>query len=510
MVFSFFKKTPEKMLVRPPAVPVRPAEKGAPAAPVGADAAAQALPAGAAPSVPTVSSSPAAVVRPAPPVSPAPAPATAPRGLTQPAAATAPSAAPVSSGSGDFTDFSFSDAAGGVLVEDAIDPVDADAEQGAMLWANAQVEAARAFLADSVRTHRFGPGERLWLMLFDLYRLTGRVADFEALGIDYAQAFEKSPPIWRGAPATAAEERPLPAGRALPLSGALLGSDAPALQAIAAALKKSPRIAVDLGALAAGDAAGHAQLLALLAAARRAGGDIAFVAAEALAAALARWVAQGRAAGAESWLLLLELLQQLGREQEFEDTAIDYAVTFEISPPSWERRPLPAGAAAKSTERQAGKPDGASEKQAEKQSGKQAEKQPEKPPGKAPENVTDRRPETPTAGRESAGSKASASESAASHAINAADGDLWRLAGDLRNVRFGELPRFAEGRDSVLIDCTRLDRIDFVSAGALFNTLESLRRAGKRVIFREPNHLVSELLAVFGVPALAEIVSSKR
>jgi ABC-type transporter Mla MlaB component len=35
------------------------------------------------------------------------------------------------------------------------------------------------------------------------------------------------------------------------------------------------------------------------------------------------------------WLLLLELYQTLGQQEPFEDLAVDYAVRFEMSPPSW-------------------------------------------------------------------------------------------------------------------------------------------------------------------------------
>jgi anti-anti-sigma regulatory factor len=45
-------------------------------------------------------------------------------------------------------------------------------------------------------------------------------------------------------------------------------------------------------------------------------------------------VGQQKSAG--SWLLLLELYQRLGKPEVFEEKAVDYAVTFEVSPPSWE------------------------------------------------------------------------------------------------------------------------------------------------------------------------------
>jgi hypothetical protein len=47
-----------------------------------------------------------------------------------------------------------------------------------------------------------------------------------------------------------------------------------------------------------------------------------------------------RAKGA--WLLALELLQWSNDRAAFEDRAVDFAVTFELSPPSWEPPvPLP-------------------------------------------------------------------------------------------------------------------------------------------------------------------------
>ena len=68
-----------------------------------------------------------------------------------------------------------------------------------MLYANGQDRAVRSLLEKSTRAYRSGAGERLWLMLFDFFRLTAQKAAFEALEIEYAQAFEKSPPGWREA-----------------------------------------------------------------------------------------------------------------------------------------------------------------------------------------------------------------------------------------------------------------------------------------------------------------------
>src|SRR5207248_5518895 len=51
------------------------------------------------------------------------------------------------------------------------------------------------------------------------------------------------------------------------------------------------------------------------------------------------------------WALLLEVYRWYGHQEKFEEAAVNYAVTFEVSPPSWEsgppavRKTKPTGAA---------------------------------------------------------------------------------------------------------------------------------------------------------------------
>jgi anti-anti-sigma regulatory factor len=52
-------------------------------------------------------------------------------------------------------------------------------------------------------------------------------------------------------------------------------------------------------------------------------------------------VRRGREAGEGGWLLSLELLQFENKQEAFDDRAIEYAVAFEQSPPSWEPPPAP-------------------------------------------------------------------------------------------------------------------------------------------------------------------------
>jgi anti-anti-sigma regulatory factor len=83
------------------------------------------------------------------------------------------------------------------------------------------------------------------------------------------------------------------------------------------------------------------------------------------------------------------------------------------------------------------------------------------------------------------------------------------LRGDIKSARFADLPAYAEVHDPVLLDCSALRRMDFISAGALLNVLSTIRRSGKHVVFHHPNHLVAELFGVVGLNAVATIVFAK-
>lgn len=94
-----------------------------------------------------------------------------------------------------FSDFSPNESQGSIIVEEDSSHADADAEEAAMLYANRQNDEARSVLEEAVRHRKREAGEWLWRMLFDLYRIIGDHKAFDAMGIEYAKAFEKSPPV---------------------------------------------------------------------------------------------------------------------------------------------------------------------------------------------------------------------------------------------------------------------------------------------------------------------------
>jgi anti-anti-sigma regulatory factor len=408
MVFSFFKKPPEKMVARPAAAP-RPQAAPAPA------------PAG---------ESSSAAIDPKPAVA-APAPV-----------------AEVANNSLDFSDFQFSESPANFHVEMDVDPIESDVEQAAVLYANGQDEAARAMLEDAVRVHHFGPGERLWLMLFDLYRLTGQKAAFESLEVDYTQSFEKSPPAWRDSSKTPVAAKLAVAG-AVFFKGELTGDNQAGFDMVRQALEKNPKLRLDLSKIKSLDAPGCGYLLALLQQAHKAKREIELLGRDNIGTLLEGRVEAGLAEDSECWLLLLELYQLQGQQEAFDDVAINYAVTFEVSPPSWEAKRVAA-----------------------------AEPVP------------------------------------VAIALAVVDDDLgaeaYPVRGDIKASRFSDLLAFAEVHDPVILDFSMAIRVDFISAGALLNVLSTVRRSGKQIVFRHPNHLVAELFGVVGLKAVAEIIFAKH
>jgi anti-anti-sigma regulatory factor len=412
MVFSFFKKEPKKMVARPAAVPR--SKQGREDSPLPDDDNAHSS------------------------------------GAANPSAA-APSSWPAKDGSSSLesSSFAFSESSLDFQVEADIDPVDAEAEKAAMLFANGQDEAVRGVLEAAVAIHHTGPAERLWLMLFDLYQLTGKRAPFEALGIDYARSFEKSPPGWRDKSPGKPKCKEVLASSLL-FRGDLTGDNNAAFDAIRQALEKNSKIRLDLSPLNRLDAPGCGRLLAQLQQTRKAKRELEFLGRDKLRTLLEKRVEPGRAEDKECWLLLLEIYQLQGQHEAFEEVAINYAVTFEVSPPSWEPR------------RVAG-------------------------PEPLLQLVLD---------DEETGGEART--------------DAYVLRGDIKAQRFGDVRARAEQCDPVLIDCLALTRMDFISAGALLNVLTTVRRTGKQIVFHHPNHLVAELFGIVGLKAVATIVFAKR
>ena len=188
--------------------------------------------------------------------------------------------------------------------------------------------------------------EQGWGMLFDLLQILNRRQAFENLADAYAKRFEKSAPAWLDASGEVDESLESGGAAYVALSGILSASSEGALKKLVEIAGSNPT--VRLGLLKVTDAGndGCRLLLDALRAIKKQGRECLLTGADEFAAMLANKVEMMKREREETWLLLLELYQRAGNQAAFEDTAVAYAVTFEVSPPSWDA-PAPSKTAAK-------------------------------------------------------------------------------------------------------------------------------------------------------------------
>ena len=208
------------------------------------------------------------------------------------------------------------------------------AEEVALIWASGETELARHMLQGGLGTERTP-----WWMLFDLYQIAGDQAAFDDLAIDYASRFETSPPTWKplaqGAGAVAGVT-PTEA-----FSGRLDASVEPQVERLLRLDGKRLRVRLEFERVTDFDEAGCAAVLSALQSLRARRAELVLSGAPHLISLLRTALAVGvRDPGQAPWLLLLELQLLSNSEKAFEETAMDYCVTFEVSPPSFEQ---PAG-----------------------------------------------------------------------------------------------------------------------------------------------------------------------
>ncbi len=336
-------------------------------------------------------------------------------------------------------------------------------EEAAVLYSNGQATAAASVLWHAIKDDSLaGQARQAWSLLFDLYQAIGRKEDFESLAIDFSARFETSPPTWDDTVAPPPEPDRATAGgvpAAVSLGATLDAQSIRQLEQLQRNAQRHRTVLLDAAAVRSVDALGADLLLRVLAVFERGQRELLVQGAEALLDALAPCIEPGRRDASEAcWLLQLALLRLLGRQQVFDDLSIDYCVTYEVSPPAWE--PMPPSI------------------------------------------------RTTAAGTATAEADASSASRAAGDGGFSAGPEGFALVGELAGraqVALGALREYAADRAEVVIDCSRLRRVDFVAAGELLNEVVALRTGGKYLVFKDLNHVVAALLAVMGIPDLAEI-----
>jgi hypothetical protein len=190
--------------------------------------------------------------------------------------------------------------------------------------------------ADGVRAHHADT----WLVRLDLYRATGAQAAFETLAAEFARRFHRSPPQWFSLPQRLAQMPPPPTTPARPGQGwtcpAVL--DASAVQRLQDYAKQTPQPwTMDWSGLQHVLADAPTRLAPLLLHWARQPMELYWLGSDTLLQRLREATPAGvRDTDPALWLLRLQALRLLHRAQAFDEAAIDYCITYEISPPPWE------------------------------------------------------------------------------------------------------------------------------------------------------------------------------
>jgi ABC-type transporter Mla MlaB component len=146
--------------------------------------------------------------------------------------------------------------------------------------------------------------------------------------------FETSPPVLQKISGNGAPKPQQSQTTSLELPGLLDKKAAATLADGIAAIDKKAAARIDFSRIEMIDESGAEECTRILSAARKAKRKLQVSGVDRLIALL-QDLNRATHSRAVHWLLLLELYQTLGQQDNFENRAVDYAVRFEVSPPSW-------------------------------------------------------------------------------------------------------------------------------------------------------------------------------
>lgn len=361
---------------------------------------------------------------------------------------------------------------------------DAELEEASIQFANGDDAGAEAALLNmlSAEGSRVGHAET-WLALFDLYRATDQQDKFESAAIGFVERFNRSAPQWFSMPAMV-KELAAPVVRKSG-NGPIADWVCPSvlgIQTVAtlrAALARSPMPwRLDWSNLKSIEPGAVEALSKVFYNWSSEPVQLRFIGEGQLQKVLQKATPSGdRETGQPWWQLRMEALRVTHRPDEFELTALDFCVTYEVSPPAWESA--------------------------------RCEYKPIDPEGLA------------IAGHTIIGDGFRDS----SHSgLNAMDGDTHlegassmmtemvsielsgHVQGDAITV-LDELDDKLMGADIMTISCVKLIRVDFSAAGTLLNWVTARQTEGRAVQFSGVNRLVAAFFNVIGISEHARVTT---
>ena len=350
---------------------------------------------------------------------------------------------------------------------------DPELDEAVIAFANADFEQCEASLVALT-----APGApraqhaESWLVLFDLYRATGQQQRFESLAIDYAHRFGWSAPQWYSLPrlvADAIADEPLSTARAMPAHDAEVGWVAPErldIDAVSRLRSQTLQLPLpwvfDFGRVVHVEAEAAMQLSTLFRLWSGQAIEMRWIGGDRLLQVLADAAPTGmRDADPVFWLTRLDALRLANRADQFDETAIDYCVTYEVSPPSWEptRCKVVMGSSSLST----------------------------------------RTPPLSVVGEFTTGFLDSRLHDDPAPGATVAHAELsGQLVGDI-GATLGRLATGLAPAPVIEISCARLIRVDFIAAGDLLNWVLARRGEDRAVRFTEMHRLVALFFGAMGI-----------
>jgi ABC-type transporter Mla MlaB component len=356
---------------------------------------------------------------------------------------------------------------------------DPELEEASIRFANGDDQGAEAGLLEAVSPR--GPRhqhEESWLTLFDLYRATSQYDRFESLAIDFASKFNRSSPMWFSIPEMvskmggASQAAPLPSAnkRADWKSPANFGIQSLATMNVALSKKPMPW-SLDWSALKTIEDAAVAPLAKHFLSWAAQPVQLRFAHVNNLDDVLRQGTPSGiRTTDQDRWNLLLAFMRISHRPDEFELAALDFCVTYEVSPPSWES----ARCEYKTLD--------------------------------ADGNTGEGQTIIGDAMHDSISSEVS-SDIGSSSTITAqlASVELsGQIMGEPKPV-LDKLEARLSGADVMIISCAKLIRVDFSAAGSLLNWVSARQAEGRLVQFTDVHRLVAAFFHVIGISEHAKV-----
>ena len=347
---------------------------------------------------------------------------------------------------------------------------DAELEDAAIVFASGDNEGAEACLKALIaqRTQSTPSQLPVWLALLDMYRAAGMQAQFEDAAMDFVARFGRSAPQWYAMPQQAgklSETTPETPQAGFHWSAPVqLGESS--LRALQVSKARSPGPWVmDWSALEVIDPDVTAPMLEAAEQWSAQQRQLVFAGHERLLSVLSKHAPSGdREVDQNWWYLRLAMQRLMHLQDDFELTALDYCVTYELSPPSWVD---PVCGYAN---------EGQDQKRAYQDSLLTG-----------PETIQpsmlwkERKPRFALQG--------------------VIDGDALPWLSEVQGkAKLGE---------ALAIDCTRLVRMDFAAAGSVLNWAAQMQELGHVLQFSQLHQLLAVFFNVVGIQEHAQVIPRK-